>query len=238
MRPGIEPRDAPAHDLHMQLSGAQVGVVHVGDFQFAPGRGPDVPRNVDDIGIIEIQPGNGVTGFGRARLFLDGAYPHGLVEFDYAVAFGIADVIAEDGRSFLAVARPDEQVLKAVAEKDVVAEDQADVAAPDGFLGQKEGLRDAFGPGLHHVFKGAAPLAAVAEEPFERGNVFRRGDDHDVPDAGQHEHRQGIVNHGLVVDGKELLADAERQGVQARPRPTRQKDAFPMCHAMPSAVKG
>ena len=41
------------------------------------------------------------------------------------------------------------------------------MAAADEFLGQKEGLRDAFGPGLHHILKGAAPLAAVAEEPLE-----------------------------------------------------------------------
>ena len=35
-----------------------------------------------------------------------------------------------------------------------------------------------------------------------------------VADAGQHQHADGVVDHRLVVDGQQLLADAFRYGVK------------------------
>ena len=41
------------------------------------------------------------------------------------------------------------------------------------------------------------------------------GDDQDVLDPGEHERRQGVVDHRLVVDGHQLLRGAQGDGIQA-----------------------
>src|SRR3546814_16034718 len=41
-----------------------------------------------------------------------------------------------------------------------------------------------------------------------------RRDDEDVPDARQHKRGQGVVDHRLVVDRKQLLADDMRHRMQ------------------------
>ena len=53
--------------------------------------------------------------------------------------------------------------------------------------------------------------------PSSRWNcvgVVRGGDHQDVPDPGQHQRGQRVVDHRLVVDRHELLADAEGDRVQ------------------------
>ena len=51
------------------------------------------------------------------------------------------------------------------------------------------------------------------------------GNDEDVPDAGQHKGGQRVVDHGLVVDGDELLGDGPGGGEQARPRAAGEYDS-------------
>ena len=41
---GVEPAEAPAQRLDLQGAAPQIFVVDIGDFQFAPGGGPDLPR--------------------------------------------------------------------------------------------------------------------------------------------------------------------------------------------------
>ena len=59
-----------------------------------------------------------------------------------------------------------------------------------------------------------AVIAAIAQKPLETRQVLRRGDDEDIPDASQHEHRDGVVHHRFVKDGEQLLADALGDGVE------------------------
>ena len=53
-------------------------------------------------------------------------------------------------------------------------------------------------------------------------------------DAGQHQRRQRVVHHRLVVDRHELLADGARQRMQPRSRSAGENDALQHQHAMPS----
>ncbi len=46
-----------------------------------------------------------------------------------------------------------------------------------------------------------------AEELLEARRVFGGGDDEDLADAGEQQDRERVVDHRLVVDGQELLAD-------------------------------
>src|SRR5262249_45427577 len=45
-------------------------------------------------------------------------------------------------------------------------------------------------------------------------------------DPREHERRERVVDHRLVVDGDELLADREREGPQARPGAAGEDDAL------------
>ena len=53
-----------------------------------------------------------------------------------------------------------------------------------------------------------------------------RGDDEDVLYPREHEDAQGVVDHGLVVDGHELLAHHLGEGKEPGPRTARKDDAF------------
>ena len=116
--------------------------------------------------------------------------------------------------------------------EDVVAEDQADRIAADELPADDECLGQAVGRGLFGIGEAHAVIAAVAQEPPERGQVVGRGDDEDVADAGQHQRRNGVVDHRLVVDGEHLLAHALGDGVEPRPRPSGQNDSFHRTYAV------
>ena len=71
-----------------------------------------------------------------------------------------------------------------------------------------------------------AEVGAVAEQLAKARQVLRRGDDQDVADAGEHQHRQRVVHHRLVVHRQQLLGDALRDGVQPRAAAAGEDDAF------------
>ena len=122
---------------------------------------------------------------------------------------------------------------QAVAVEDVVAEHQRARLAGDEVLADGEGLREAVGARLLGVGEVHAVARAVPEQALEVGQVRRRGDDQDVPDARQHEGGQRVVDHGLVVDRQQLLGGHERERVQACAGPAGEDDAF---HSITSKV--
>ena len=95
-----------------------------------------------------------------------------------------------------------------------------ELPADDEGLGQPLGLR------LHRVADGDADTAAVAEQALEAADVLRCGDEQDVADAREHEGGERVVDHGLVVDGQELLAHGARDGIEASAGAAGQNDAF------------
>ena len=98
----------------------------------------------------------------------------------------------------------------------VVAERQRAGLAGDPVAADQEGLRDAVRPRLLGVGEAHAEARAVAQQAAELRQVLRRGDHQDVADAGQHQRRQRVVDHRLVVDRQQLLR--RRQGHRMQPR--------------------
>ena len=47
-----------------------------------------------------------------------------------------------------------------------------------------------------------------------------------LSDAGQHQHAERVINHGLVVDREQLLGHDARQGIKPRTAASRQDDAL------------
>lgn len=177
---------------------------------------------------VEVQAGDRVGALGALGLLLDGDGPPLAVELHDAEALGVVHVVAEDrGSARLCVLDGARQVARqAVAVEDVVAEHERARLAGDELLADGEGLGQAVGAGLLGVGEVDAVARAVPEQALEVGQVRRRGDDQDVPDARQHEGAKRVVDHGLVVDRQQLLGGHERERVQARAGPAGEDDAF------------
>ena len=199
---GVQPRVAAAEGDHGQHPLLQVHLVERGDLQLAAGRGLHPVRLGGDVARVEVQAGDGVGALGLGGLLLDGDGPPLAVELHDAEALGVVHVVAEDrGPTGLGVLDGARQVAaEAVAVEDVVAEHEGARLAGDEVLADGEGLRQAVGAGLLGIGEVHAVARAVPEQALEVGQVRRRGDDQDVPDARQHEGAKRVVDHGLVVD--------------------------------------
>ena len=225
---GVQPRVAAAEGDHGQRPLLQVHLVERGDLQLPAGRRLDLVRLGCHVARVEVQAGDGVGALGLGWLLLDGDGPALAVELHDAEALGVVDVVAEDrGAARLGVLDGARQVVaEAVAVEDVVAQHQRARLAADEVLADGEGLRQAVRRGLLGVGQVHAVARAVPEQALEVGQVRRRGDDQDVPDARQHEGGQRVVDHGLVVDRQQLLAGDERERVQARARAAREDNSL------------
>src|SRR5215470_7985912 len=98
------------------------------------------------------------------------------VELHHAIALGRLHGIGEDGRALLATPRPIQHALKALPVEEVVAEDQGHVILAHEPPPYDEGLGQSLGLGLYCIPDRDADAAAIAEEPLEAADVFRRGD--------------------------------------------------------------
>ena len=106
--------------------------------------------------------------------------------------------MAPDGRA----SGSGNELREAGAVEQVVAQHEGGTLAVEEVRANQEGLGESVGRGLRGVLKLQTPLRPVAEQPLETGAVFGGGDDQDLADAGQHVHRQRVVDHRLVVDGQ------------------------------------
>ncbi len=74
------------------------------------------------------------------------------------------------------------------------------------------------------------PLTAIAEQRPVGILIARRGDHQNVADLRQHQRGDRVVDHRFVVNRHELLADRNRQRVQAGTRTAGENDAL-VCHS-------
>ena len=225
---GVQPGVAAAQGDDRQRPLLQVHLVERRDLQLASGGRLHFMRLGGDVARVEVQAGDGVGALGLGGLLLDGDGPALPVELHDAEALGVVHVVAEDrGPTGLGVLDGARQVARqTVAVEDVVAQNQGARLAGDEALADGEGLRQAVRARLLGVGQVHAVARAVPEQALEVGEVRRRGDDQDVPDARQHEGGQRVVNHGLVVDRQQLLGGHERERVQAGAGPAGEDDAL------------
>lgn len=230
---GVQPRVASAEGDDGQRPLLQVHLVERGDLQLPARGGLHLVGLGGHVARVEVQAGDGVGALGLGGLLLDGDGPPLAIELHDAEALGVVHVVAEDrGPPRLGVLDGASQVARqAVAVEDVVAEHEGARLAGDEVLADGEGLGQAVGARLLGVGEVDAVAGAVPEQALEVGEVRRRGDDQDVPDARQHEGGQRVVDHWLVVDRQQLLGGHERERVQAGAGPACEDDAL---HFLPS----
>ena len=218
-----QPRDSRST---AQRAGVQIEPVEVGDLQLAARRGPDRARQVADLRVVEIQAGHRPVGLRRGRLLHDLDRAAGGVERHHAVAFRIAHLIGEHRRAVRPRRRRAQQCGQMVGVDQVVAERQRAGLAGDPVAADQEGLRDALGPRLLGIGEAHAEARAVAQQAAELRQVLGRGDHQDVADAGQHQRRQRVVDHRLVVDRQQLLRRRQRHRMQPRAGAAGEQDAL------------
>ena len=226
MGAGVEPGVAAAHGLDVELVAREVGLVDVGNLELTAGRRLYRLRDIDDILVVEIEARHGKIRLWLGWLFLEAHGLAFLVELDDAVALGVADVVGKDRRAVRLRGRALHHDGEVGAVEDVVAEHERTALACEELLADQECLCESLRLRLHGVRDGNAPLRAVAEQAPEIRIVRRRRDHEDVPDAREHQRRQRIVDHRLVIDRHELLRHRDRQRIQPRARAARQDNSL------------
>jgi len=213
---GVEPSEAAAEGLHLQLAVLQEFLVHGGDFQFTTRTRFDAFGYVHHLVGVEVEAHHGVVALGLLRLLLDAETVAVPVELGHTVALGIGHPVAEDGGLAVLLGilhRILQQGGEAVAVEDVVAQDEAGAIVTNELFPDDEGLRQSVGTGLLGILETHAVVGAVAQEAHEPRQVVGGADNQDVADAGQHQRGNRVIDHGLVIDGEQLLAHALGDGV-------------------------
>ena len=187
---------------------------------------PHPPGDLDDVVVVEVEPRHGEVRLRLPGLFLDRHGPAVRAELHDAEVLGIADLIGEDRGARFPLGRHGEHPLKPVPVEDVVAEHQRHPVIADEVAADHEGLRESLRPGLLRIRQREAERRSVAEQLPEVRQVVGRGDHEDVAHPRQHQRRQWVVDHRLVVDRQELLRQRERHGVQPRPGAAGQHDSL------------
>ena len=230
MGAGVEPGIAAAHPLHVQRPIGQVHFEQRGDLDLAAVRRLDLFRARRCGAVEEIETGDRVVR-GRNFRFLDdlrhlaiGAKGH------HAVTFGIGHVIAEDRAADRLGVRCGHDLGQPVAKEDIVAQHHRARRAVEEILGQDIGLGQTVRRGLDHIGDRHTPLRAIAQGALELVLVLRRGDHADLADAGQHQHRDRVVDHRLVIDRQQLFRHAHRDRVKPRAGAAGQDNALAVGH--------
>ena len=71
-----------------------------------------------------------------------------------------------------------------------------------------------------------SPLRSAAEQLLKAGLILGRGDDQKLGDAGEHQRRQRVINHRLVVNRQQLLRHRRRHRIQPRARAAGENDSL------------
>ncbi len=232
VRAGVEPGHAAAHHFDAELFARQVHLVDIGDLELASRRRLQFGRNVHDLIVVEVETRDRVARLRRLWLFLDADYAAARVEFGNAVALGIGYRIDEHRCAIDPVAGPLQHRLQIVAIEHVVAENQHRRPTTDEVAADDEGLREAVRRRLHCIRQVESPLRTIAQQLLETRRVLRRRDQQDVADPGEHQRRQRVVDHRLVVDRQQLLRHDLRDRVQPSARAACEDDAAPSAHLM------
>ena len=178
---------------------------------------------------IEVKSYYGIVALGLLRFLLYAEAVAVLVELGHAIAFGVADPVAEDCGFILLLGRADglpEHSGETCSMEDIVAQYQAGTVVTDEVLADGEGLCQTGGRGLFGILEMYTIVGAVTKEPLETGQVERGGYDEYLTDTCQHQYTDGVIHHRFVIDGHQLFADSLGDGIKACAATTGKNDSF------------
>src|SRR5450830_106884 len=230
MRARIEPSVTTPHDLDIQLLALQIYPVDVSNFQFAARRWLQLGGNLDDLIIVKIQTSHRIVTLRCERLFFQAGGLAVGIEIDDAIALRVLHMIGKHGGAGLMRRRLLQLKLQIMAIENIIAKYEGTRAIANKFLADNKCLRQAIGAFLHCIFELQAPCAAIAQQLLETWRILWRRDNQNLAYASQHQGAERIINHRLVINWQQLLGHCHGDGIQARPRPSGQDDAFTFSH--------
>jgi len=168
-----------------------------------------VAGDVNDVIVVEIETRNSTAAPRPGWLVLDGDRALVRIELDHPKALGVLNAVAKNRSTLLSCGRFTQHGRKPLAVEDVVAKDEADIVLADKLLADAKRLREPGRACLDGIFELDPEAGTVAQHVSVGRLVSGSSDDKDVPDASEHQHRQGVVDHRLVIDRQQLLGHPE-----------------------------
>ena len=210
MRAGIQPGHAAAHNLQPQVTALEIRAIHVGDFVFAAGRWLQRGGDIQHVVVVEVQPRYRVVGLRHRGLLFKTQHTTVRVYLGHPVALGVLHVVAEHGGTTRRLRRLRQHAGEPVAVEDIVPQHQGHRVGAHELPSNHKRLREAVGHRLLGVLQRQPPCAPVTKQIAKARQILRCGDDENVANTGQHQHRQRVVHHRLVVHREQLLAHRAR----------------------------
>ena len=222
----VKPGKAPPEEFYFQRAFFQIQAVEVGNFILPACRRPQRCSFLCNGAIVKIKAGHRIIALGFFRLLFQRCDAPFGIKTHYTVRAGVFHIIPENTGTFLYRGCPTQHGRKALPIKQVIAQNKATRLPLKEIGTQHKGLRQPVGFILHLIIEAHAQILPGAQQVAEHRQVPRGGNNEHLADAGQHQRRERIVNHGLVVDGHYLLGDGLRQRVEAGGAATGKNNSF------------
>ena len=163
MSTGIKPSVAAPHDFNAQGMAAQIVLIDVGNFKFAPRRRLNGFGDADNVAVIEVKTGDSEIGTRLSGLLFKADSVAALIEFDYAIVLRVIDVVGKDSCAGRASGGALEELSEVGTVEDIIAEHQSASVAVDEVFADEEGLSQSVRLRLNGVGNVQAQLGAVAK---------------------------------------------------------------------------
>src|SRR5881396_1340518 len=206
-----------------------VFVVHIGALQLSPSGGLEGLYDIENLGVVHVDTGHRIIR-GRNGGFLIDAHDLAASNFRDAEPLRILDFLQQDSCP-LALLPEIRRMAGDGTLDDIVPEDDTDQPPVGKKFRQRQSRRDTSFAFLVRVVKMREPkLLPIAQQPEEVTGVLPSGDDQYFPHACFHERFDGIVDHGLVIDGQQVLVRDLGQRKQTRAQSACQNDSLHSGH--------
>ena len=110
--------------------------------------------------------------------------------------------------------------------EDVIAKNKGNIVLSDERRADRYRLSQTVWILLNSILEIHPPLLAGIEQLHEPRQILRRRNDQHITDIRQHQNGQRMIDHRLVENRQQLLADSDRGRVQSRACPPCQDDAL------------
>ena len=168
----------------------------------------DFSGNIDHLIGVEIESHNSIVALGLQRFLLDTQAVAFGIEFGYTVTFGVAHPITKNRSLTIFIGRTHrffKHACEACTMENIVAKNKACTVVAYKICANGKCLCKAIGRGLLGILETHAIVAAITQQTLESGQVLRCRDYKNLADTCEHQHRNGVIDHGLIEDGDKLL---------------------------------
>src|ERR1700741_1334872 len=101
-----------------------------------------------------------------------------------------------------------------MSEEYIVSKYQTDIVFTYEFFSDNKSIRQTSWLRLNFVRESNPKMGSVTKYSFKSWGILWIGDDKYLPDSCKHKHRDGVINHGFVVNRKKLFANPKRCRIQ------------------------